>query len=99
MIETVHLNLKSLRNIKDEGFDDKILSMYARGMTNREIQGHLEEIYSVDVSPNLISTVTDEIMPEVNEWRNRPKKNRFVIFYRYLCFFYNFYFWIYINNI
>jgi putative transposase len=41
------------------GFDDKILSMYARGMTTREIQGHLEEIYQVEVSPNLISEVTE----------------------------------------
>jgi len=54
------------------GFDDKILSMYARGMTTRDIQGHLEEIYGVDVSPDLISTVTDGIMTEVKEWQNRP---------------------------
>lgn len=64
-----------------EGFDDKILSMYARGMTNREIQGHLEEIYSVNVSPDLISTVTDEIMPEVNDWRNRPLNSIYLIIY------------------
>lgn len=54
------------------GFDDKILSMYARGMTTRDIQGHLEEIYGVKVSPDLISSVTDEIMSEVKEWQNRP---------------------------
>ena len=40
------------------GFDDKILSMYARGMTTREIQGHLQEIYGVEISPSLISEVT-----------------------------------------
>lgn len=64
-----------------DGFDDKILSMYARGMTNREIQGHLQEIYGVDVSPDLISTVTNEIMPEVNEWRNRPLHSIYLIVY------------------
>ena len=54
------------------GFDDKIVSMYARGMTTRDIQGHLEEIYGVEVSPDLISSVTDGIMTEVKEWQNRP---------------------------
>jgi putative transposase len=55
-----------------EGFDDKILSMYARGMTTREIQGHLQEMYSVEVSPTLISEVTDGVMEEVKAWQNRP---------------------------
>ncbi len=54
------------------GFDDKILSMYARGMTTRDIQGHLEEIYGIEVSPELISTVTDGILSEVKEWQSRP---------------------------
>jgi putative transposase len=54
------------------GFDDKIVSMYARGMTVREIQGHLLEIYGVDVSPDLISTVTDVVLETVAEWQNRP---------------------------
>ncbi|HEY4363823.1 MAG TPA: IS256 family transposase, partial [Bryobacteraceae bacterium] len=54
------------------GFDDKILSMYARGMSTREIQGHLAEIYQVEVSPSLISEVTDAVMEEVKAWQNRP---------------------------
>ena len=54
------------------GFDDKILSLYARGMTTREIQGHLEEMYQVEVSPSLISEVTDGVMDEVRTWQNRP---------------------------
>ena len=54
------------------GFDDKILSMYARGMTTREIQGHLEEIYQVEVSPSLISEVTDAVQEEVKAWQTRP---------------------------
>src|SRR5580698_7743874 len=53
------------RQTRFTGFDDKILSMYARGMTTREIQGHLEEIYGVEVSPQLISNVTDEVQDEV----------------------------------
>jgi putative transposase len=55
-----------------DGFDDKILSLYARGMTVREIQGHLNELYGVDVSPDLISRVTDAILDEVREWQNQP---------------------------
>ncbi|MCD6197933.1 MAG: IS256 family transposase [Deltaproteobacteria bacterium] len=55
-----------------DGFDDKIISMYARGMTVREIQGHLEEIYGVEVSPDLISTVTASVIDEVKTWQNRP---------------------------
>jgi putative transposase len=54
------------------GFDDKILSMYARGMSTREIQGHLAEIYQVEVSPSLISEVTDAVIEEVKTWQNRP---------------------------
>ncbi len=54
------------------GFDDKILSMYARGMTTRDIQAHFEEIYGVEVSPDLISTVTDGIISEVKQWQDRP---------------------------
>jgi putative transposase len=54
------------------GFDDKILSLYARGMTTREIQGHLEEMYQVEVSPSLISQVTDGVMEEARAWQNRP---------------------------
>ncbi len=53
-------------------FDDKIISMYARGMTVREIRGHLEELYGIDVSPDLISTVTDAVLETVTEWQGRP---------------------------
>src|SRR3984885_7001207 len=55
-----------------DGFDDKILSLYARGMTVREIQGHLAELYATDVSPDLISRVTDAVLDEVREWQTRP---------------------------
>src|SRR5215470_10314422 len=55
-----------------DGFDDKILSLYARGMTVREIQGHLLELYGTEVSPDLISRVTDAVLDEVREWQYRP---------------------------
>ena len=55
-----------------EGFDDRIVSLYARGMTVREIRGHLQELYGVAVSPDLISRVTDAVLEEVREWQNRP---------------------------
>src|SRR5688572_2290196 len=54
------------------GFDDKIVALYARGMTVREIQGFLAEMYEVEVSPDLISTVTDSIVAEVTAWQSRP---------------------------
>jgi putative transposase len=63
------------------GFDDKIISMYSRGMSTREIQGHLEEIYKVEVSPALISTVTDAVMDEVKAWQNRPLEAVYAIVY------------------
>ena len=55
-----------------EGFDAKVLSLYARGLTVREMQGHLTELYGVAVSPDLISTVTDAVLAEVTEWQQRP---------------------------
>src|SRR5215213_1238612 len=54
------------------GFDDKILALYARGMTVREIQAFLAEMYAVEVSPDLISTVTDAVVAEVTAWQTRP---------------------------
>ena len=64
-----------------DGFDDKILSMYARGMTTREIQGHLQEMYGVEVSPTLISDVTDAVMEEVKAWQSRPLEPLYAILY------------------
>jgi putative transposase len=54
------------------GFDDKVISLYARGMTVREIQGHLEEMYGAEVSPSLISSITDAVADEVKAWQARP---------------------------
>ena len=54
------------------GFDEKVISLYARGMSTREIQGHLQEIYQTDVSPSLISAVTDAVIEDVQAWQSRP---------------------------
>ena len=64
-----------------DGFDDKILSMYAWGMTIRDIQGHLHEMYGVDVSAALISEVTDSVMEEVKAWQDRPLEALYPIVY------------------
>ena len=64
-----------------DGFDDKILSMYSRGMTTREIQGHLQEMYGVEVSPALISEVTDAVLEEVKAWQSRPLEPLYAIVY------------------
>jgi transposase-like protein len=54
------------------GFDDKIIALYSRGLTVREVQAHLLDMYAVDVSPDLISKVTDSVMSEVTAWQSRP---------------------------
>ena len=64
-----------------DGLDEKIISLYARGMTQREIQGHLGEIYGVEISPSLISTVTDAVLDEVRAWQARPLDSVYPILY------------------
>lgn len=66
---------------KFEGFDDKVISLYARGMTTREIQGYLEEIYSTKVSAELISKVTDGVLEDIVAWQNRPLDSVYPILY------------------
>ena len=63
------------------GFDDKIISMYARGLSTRDIGAHLQEIYGVEVSPGLISNVTDAVMDEVKIWQTRPLDEVYPIVY------------------
>ncbi len=62
-----------------EGFDDKILALYARGMTVRDIQSQLKDIYGADVSPTLISNITDGVLDDVKSWQNRPLENVYPI--------------------
>lgn len=63
------------------GFDDKIIALYARGMTTRDIQAHLEEIYGVDISPTLVSQVTKAVQEEIVLWQNRPLEEIYPIVY------------------
>lgn len=64
-----------------DGFDDKVIALYARGLSTREIQAQLEELYGVDVSPTLISSVTDAVLDEVRAWQNRPLDPLYPIVY------------------
>jgi transposase-like protein len=63
-------------------FNDQIISMYSFGMTDRDIKAHLEKIYNVEVSPDLISRVTERVMDEVREWQRRPREKSSAIRYR-----------------
>jgi putative transposase len=63
------------------GFDGKIISLYARGMTVRELQQHLEEMYGTEISPTLISTVTDAVVEEVKQWQSRPLDAVYLVVY------------------
>src|ERR1700745_517652 len=63
------------------GFDENIISLYSRGLTTREIQAHLEESYHVEVSPALISNVTEEVIDEVRAWQNRQLEAVYPIMY------------------
>src|SRR6516162_7474717 len=64
-----------------EGFDDKVLALYSRGLSTRDIQGHLEELYGTEVSPTLISTITDAVLDEVRTWQARPLASVYPILY------------------
>jgi transposase-like protein len=55
-----------------EGFDDKVLALYSRGLSTRDIQGQLEKMYGIQISPNLISDVTSAVMDDLRAWQCRP---------------------------
>jgi putative transposase len=63
------------------GFDDKIIALYARGMSTRDIRAHIQEIYGIDVSPNLVSAVTQSVMADAVAWQNRPLEETYAIVY------------------
>jgi putative transposase len=78
---TFEPQLVKKNQIRFDGFDEKIISLYARGMTTREIGGHLEEIYGVEVSPGLVSAATDAVIEEVRSWQTRPLDALYPILY------------------
>lgn len=61
------------------GFDDKIIALYARGMSTRDIQAHVRELYGIDISPDLVSAVTDSVLDEVSAWQSRPLESSYSI--------------------
>jgi len=61
------------------GFDDKIIALYARGMSTRDIQGHLRELYGTEISPELVSAVSEAVLDEVSQWQNRPLEPAYAI--------------------
>lgn len=65
----------------ESGVEEKIVSMYAKGMTTRDINAHMRDIYGVDVSSAMISSITDKVMPLVQEWRSRPLDSIYPIVY------------------
>ena len=78
---TFELQLIKKNQVRFDGFDEKIISLYARGMTTREIQGHLEEIYGTEVSPALVSSATEAVLAEVRAWQSRPLDAVYPILY------------------
>lgn len=78
---TFEPQLVKKRQTRLDGFDEKVLAFYARGLSTREIQEQLEELYGVEVSPTLISNVTDEVLSEVRAWQSRPLSSIYPIIY------------------
>jgi len=72
---------------RTDEIEQKILAMYAKGMSQRDIEDNLQEIYGAEIPQTLISKITDKILPEVNEWQNRPLKSIYPIFGLSLSFF------------
>ena len=79
--ETFEPQIVRKRQTRWVGFDDRVISLYARGLTVREIQGHLAEIYGTEVSPDLISKITDTVLSDAKAWQNRPLQRVYPIVY------------------
>jgi len=62
-----------------KGIEGQIISMYAKGMSSRDIETHLQELYGIEVSPTLISRITDRILPEIKEWQSRMLRSVYPI--------------------
>jgi putative transposase len=69
------------RQTRTDEIENKVLAMYSKGMTQRDIEDHLRDIYGADISQSLISRITDKILPEVNEWQNRPLEEIYPIIF------------------
>jgi len=69
------------RQTRSDEIEEKIINMYAKGMTQRDIEENIRDIYGADISQSLVSRITDRIMPEVNEWQNRPLETVYAVIY------------------
>jgi putative transposase len=78
---TFEPQLVKKRQRRLEGFDDKVLALYSRGLSTRDIQGQIEELYGVEVSPTLISNVTNAVMDDVRAWQSRPLSSVYPILF------------------
>jgi putative transposase len=78
---TFEPQLVKKRQTRWVGFDEKVISLYARGLTVREIQGHLQEIYGTEISPDLVSRITDAVLEDAKAWQNRPLERLYPIVY------------------
>lgn len=64
--------IKKYQNTVTQDMEEKIISMYAKGMTTGDIESHMKELYDIDISDSTISRITDKILPIVKEWQQRP---------------------------
>ena len=78
---TFEPQLVKKRQTRWVGFDEKVISLYARGLTAREIQGHLQEVYGTEISPDLVSRITDAVLEDAKAWQNRPLERLYPIVY------------------
>lgn len=68
------------KNVRDvSGIEDKIISLYARGLTTREINEQIQDLYGIEISATMVSNITDKIIPEIKEWQDRPLDNVYPI--------------------
>jgi putative transposase len=65
--------------LRSPGFDEKIIALYARGMSTRDIQAHVGELYGIGISPDLVSAVTDSVIDEVRGWQSRPLESTYAV--------------------
>lgn len=73
--------IKKYQNTLTQNMEEKIISMYAKGMTTGDIESHLNEMYGLDVSDSTISRITDKILPIVKEWKERPLEEIYAVVY------------------
>ena len=77
--------IKKYQNTVTQDMEEKIISMYAKGMTTSDIESHLRELYGIEISDSTISRVTEKVMPLVKEWQNRPLEQIYAVVFQTIC--------------